>query len=234
MAPTVLQRLALAQRERVKRQEDELRGRTLSGKGGVKPVLTLVPEIVEIHEEVPETEPDVGSAPTVTDEMRSIPEAGPTAQYGCGHTYAAVFKHDFFGEVLEVQDEYLAARQSCGECMLAEVKPLLARCALCGFVIMPGEPVTAYMAGYEQKTEWVTRTPDGRGVLGCLRPNCCPVEPPVVGFWTLHGFKPLHLLTPEDAEELGVRIVGLDEAAADGGGKPDGDDDDPDDKKRWN
>lgn len=133
--------------------------------------------------------------PTPTDELAAIPLTDRRVTFRCGHVYAAAFMHNFYGELLQVWPDVLADRRQCGECMLASIAPLLARCARCGFSIVPGERVTVYAPEVATDPAWVTKTPDGLGVIGCLRPNCGPENVRFAGYWTEHGFKPLYLST---------------------------------------
>ncbi len=138
-------------------------------------------------------EADAG-VPTVTHEATDVLEAyvldDRKVRYACGHDYAVLFGHDFYGERLDVSDQYAAKREKCGDCMLAEIRPLLIRCCHCGRAIMPGEPVAAYGDNGMFRKEWCTGLPDSDAVLGCMRWNCCPSGGFFAGHWSVRGFVP--------------------------------------------
>lgn len=128
--------------------------------------------------------------PQVTDALAAYLLSDDRVRYACGHDYPTRFGHDFYGERLEVSEAYADKREQCGDCMLAEIKPLIIRCCACGAVIMPSEPVAAYADDGSFRKEWSTATPDGKSVLGCMRMDCCPSGGFFAGHWSTRGFVP--------------------------------------------
>lgn len=116
--------------------------------------------------------------PKPTDTCAVIDASGPETSYECGHRHPEHFAFDFYGEKIEMIDEYYAARKFCANCHLAELKKQIIRCAKCGFVIMPGDSIVLYRYDkrlVESRPEgWVTMIRTGRkkSVLACMRPDC--------------------------------------------------------------
>lgn len=131
--------------------------------------------------------------PEPTDALASVEETGRKVRFACGHRASKKFKIDFFGEVRAASDELLKKRERCGPCEAQRLAKIVARCALCGRAILPGEGVAAYADDPEYKETWKTRIgSDTQGVLGCLSMDCCPSGGFFAGHWTEEGFRPAH------------------------------------------
>lgn len=130
--------------------------------------------------------------PEPTDELAVVNRQGKRVHYACGHDDHVMYSHNFFGEVLTLTKKILAKREKCAECMLADVKPHIIRCAACGFAIMPGESVALYADNGKFNPKWAKTVGEGerRNVIGCLRWNCCPSGGFFAGYWTEQGFEP--------------------------------------------
>ncbi len=128
--------------------------------------------------------------PTCTDNLGVVKRAGKKVPYACGHIDSAKFRHDFYGEVREPTDEVFAAREKCGECMLASVMEVAIRCAACGFVIWPGDPVALYVDNSSFNVAWKKTIEEPPQVVGCFRRGCCPSGGYFAGHWSESGFKP--------------------------------------------
>ena len=146
----------------------------------------------EGSQDVPSGEPPPSETlpAAVTDTLEAYVLTDERVRFACGHDYATRFGHDFYGERMEVADSYAAMREKCGDCMLAEIKPLIIRCCACGHVIMPGEGVAAYGNDGSFNAAWCTELPDGKTVLGCMRRECCPSGGFFAGHWSSSGFRP--------------------------------------------
>jgi len=82
-----------------------------------------------MEEEMPEADPKV------------VAKTDEEVNFRCGHTGPAKFAHQVFGKEHQIKAEILGAREKCGECMLAEVKPHFEEatcCAVCGRIIFKG------------------------------------------------------------------------------------------------
>jgi len=148
-------------------------------------VIPIFPGITVPSPGVVEKPKDV---PKATDITSVVNQSGENVAYKCGHIYASSFAHDFYGEIWAVNGWFLAKRDRCGECMLAEVKTCTARCALCGFIIFPGESVALYPYNPSLNPAWITRV--GDRVVGCLRDICCSSPGSYAGYWDGEKFVP--------------------------------------------
>ncbi len=128
--------------------------------------------------------------PTCTDNLGVVKRAGKKVPYACGHIDSAKFRHDFYGEVREPTDEVFAAREKCGECMLASVKEFVIRCGACGFAILPGDPVALYVDAHHFSIVWKKIVREPPRVVGCMRWGCCPSGGFFAGHWSESGFEP--------------------------------------------
>lgn len=125
------------------------------------------------------------SMPPPSDTCTVENKTGQEIEYNCGHRCAKQFTISLFGESLEPSDAGHAQSELCAECLLAKLRPSIIRCALCGFGIMPGDRVAAYADNGKFKKEWKTTIGDGekKGVIGCMRWECCPSGGFFAGHW---------------------------------------------------
>lgn len=136
--------------------------------------------------------PDPADAPRAShDEIRAIPASDRQHQFECGHVGPKRYDLDLFGQVMKNSGE---TPRKCGKCLEDHLRRDVARCAVCGLVIFPGEGVAVYAPDSDFPSAWVTEV-DG-GVIGCLRMSCCPSGGFFAGHWTTEGFLPL---MPEDS-----------------------------------
>jgi len=119
------------------------------------------------------------------DEIRPVAASGEMKDFGCGHRGPKLYDLDLYGQVMRHNGK---VPDKCGECLTAELRAASCRCALCGLIIMPGDPVALYGPSSEFKRERVTRVRSG--VLGCLRWDCCPSGAFFAGHWTGKGLRP--------------------------------------------
>ncbi len=136
----------------------------------------------------PADESDV--LPEPTDVLGVKMREGDLVPYKCGHTAHERFTLDFYGIEAAPTDERLAERADCPDCEIERVRRTSIRCALCGHVILPGEPVALYVDDRKlfKKEAWKTLA-DGH-VVGCMRWDCCPSGGFFSGHWTPQGFRP--------------------------------------------
>jgi hypothetical protein len=107
--------------------------------------------------------------------------------YRCGHDGVADFSADIYGEVFAPRPEVLQAREKCPECMLAQLLAGTIRCAICGLLIPPNDPVALYRkCGKERSYAYAV----GDKVIGCLRDDCCPSGGFYAGRWSGKEFVP--------------------------------------------
>ncbi len=126
--------------------------------------------------------------PEPTDSCEVIDRSGPMTPYKCGHEDAYSYGLSLYGERIGLNEKFFAERPFCGDCGLAKWTGHMIRCALCGFGIMPGDPVALYAGGAKFRKEIATKV-DGQWV-GCLRWNCCPSGGFFAGHWTTNGYRP--------------------------------------------
>ena len=112
-------------------------------------------------------------------------KTGPEVEYLCGHRHAERFTLNMFGETFMPKSTTVAKRKLCSECQLERLKKVIIRCAACGFVIWPGEGVAVYADSRKFNKDWKTTIGDGKkkGVIGCLRWDCCPSGGFFAGHW---------------------------------------------------
>lgn len=131
--------------------------------------------------------------PEPTDTCAVVDVSGPEADYECGHRHPERFALNLYGEKIEMTDEGYSARKFCANCHLAELKKLIIRCAKCGFHIMPGDGVALYCYDKKlfKKSERITFVGEGdeKGVIGCMRWDCCPSGGFFAGHWTGDHFQ---------------------------------------------
>lgn len=127
--------------------------------------------------------------PAPTDRFEIVPKGDKKVRYACGHDGPKEYVGHFYGEEMEPSAEILKTREKCPDCQVAEMKPLVIRCAQCGLPIFPGAPVALYAGPAAAFTKgWATMV-DGQYV-GCLRWDCCPSGGFFSGHWTSKGFRP--------------------------------------------
>ncbi len=115
------------------------------------------------------------------------------ATFTCGHTGAAKFLHNFYGEEYEVNEQVFTKRDLCGECLLRETLVASIRCAVCGFIIMPSDGIALYNDNeHFRQDKTVTGTDDDRSAIACVRMGCCPSLGAFAGHWTHTGFAPAY------------------------------------------
>jgi len=149
--------------------------------------------------------------PEPTDVIAAIGSSWLKTRYACGHRYPRRYKIDFYGDVRAASAELLKKRERCGDCMAEHLKKVVARCALCGCAILPGEGVAAYADDPEYKEAWKTRIGrDKDGVIGCLGWDCCPTAGFFSGHWTEEGFRPAykHGSAMAEAMATGKPVIG--------------------------
>lgn len=137
------------------------------------------------------TQEPPSAPPQVSDECTVVPKSKDKVAFACGHEDFSVFAHNFFGAEFPVNAAFLRSRVKCGACMLAEVRPLLIHCAVCGRVIFPGDAVAVYDNDASFNKAWVTAADEkATGVIGCLRMDCCPSGGFFAGHWNGRSFEP--------------------------------------------
>jgi len=149
--------------------------------------------------------------PEPTDTLACVEERGWKARFACGHRAPRKFKIDFFGDARAPSDRLLKKRLRCGPCEAQRLKKIVARCALCGSAILPGDGVAVYADDPEYKEAWKTRVgSDKKGVLGCLFTDCCPTGGFFGGHWTEDGYKPAykHGSAMAEAMATGKAVIG--------------------------
>jgi hypothetical protein len=119
--------------------------------------------------------------PAVTETCRVIPVGWEKAAYKCGHIGPINATFDLYGQKYFCNQELLAGREKCPECLHDEQLKSVIRCCQCGFPILPGSGVIRYGDISSYKKEWTTV--DGGGALGCLRVDCCDNPFAVSGNW---------------------------------------------------
>lgn len=130
---------------------------------------------------------DDASAPQAQhDEIRWLPATEELHDYPCGHRAPKFFDYDIFGRIIQTRRDEPAPK--CPDCILAEMASVFCRCALCGQVIHPGEPVALYAPSRKFRREWVTEVK--AGVIGCLGWDCCPSGGFFAGHWLKGKFRP--------------------------------------------
>lgn len=106
--------------------------------------------------------------------------------YACGHKGSRKFSISLFGGKLKT----ISQKRHCSNCFLNLLKKVAIRCAVCGFGIMPGDGVAVYSAENEFLAGVMYTKTENKGVIGCMRMNCCPTGGFFAGHWTENGFKP--------------------------------------------
>lgn len=122
-----------------------------------------------------------------TDELLVIDKAKwRSRNYSCGHKDARWFRINVHGS----ESEKIKDNKLCSYCFIEDIKQHLIRCPVCGFGILPGDPVALYdLVGIDRRMNNI-KIIQGKSVLGCLRRNCCPTGGFFAGHWTRSGFKP--------------------------------------------
>jgi len=145
------------------------------------------------------------------DTIEAVPDSDERIAYDCGHRGPIKFHFDIFGEAIETDERRLREEHACcPDCIVAEMRLDIIRCALCGHFISPGMPVAAYGEGSDIRVEWATRIPDG-GYIGCMRWDCCPSGGFFAGHWLGRGgFRPAfeHGCAAAEAMATGEMVVG--------------------------
>ena len=144
------------------------------------------------------------------DTIEAVPDSDERIAFDCGHTGPVRFHYVIFGEAFETDEARLRKEHKrCPDCIVAEMRQEIIRCALCGHFILPGDSVACYGSGSDIRDEWATRTPDG-GYIGCMRWDCCPSGGFFAGHWQgREGFKPAfeHGCAAAQAMATGETIV---------------------------
>lgn len=128
--------------------------------------------------------------PAVKETCEVIPESDERVQYQCSHSGWKAFRVSFWGEEIAPAPEFIEKREKCPDCMLEEALRVTIRCALCGFIIGPGDHVALYHDDGSFKTEWVSR--HGEAAIGCMRWDCCPSGGFHAGKWDGKQFVPAY------------------------------------------
>ncbi|MBD3251804.1 hypothetical protein GF380_05145 [Candidatus Uhrbacteria bacterium] len=107
----------------------------------------------------------------------------PRIRYDCGHR-APRFHINAYGERIDV-----LTRERCGTCTLAYLESVSARCACCGLILTPGDPVAAFILNPEDERDCPPYARIGVGdtptQLVCLRANdICALGCDLSGWWT--------------------------------------------------
>jgi hypothetical protein len=119
------------------------------------------------------------------DEIRSIAASDDLKDFVCGHRGPRFYDMDLYGQVLHNNG---TSPEKCGQCCVKWFQTGTCRCARCGLIIFPGDPVALYGPSADFKPERVTEVPSG--VIGCLRWDCCPSGGFFAGHWTGKDFCP--------------------------------------------
>jgi hypothetical protein len=126
--------------------------------------------------------------PKPKDACAATDRAGGKVTYACGHEDHETFALDLYGEKIALTEKFFKDRPFCGDCFIAEIVAASCRCAKCGLIIQPGEPVALYGGPRRAfRKEWATKH-DGQ-FIGCLRGDCCPSGGFFAGYWTPEGFQ---------------------------------------------
>ncbi len=112
--------------------------------------------------------------------------------FECGHTGPTWF----YAHVYGLPGDRIDNIDECPSCYVKRLKDQVARCAICGLPIFPGNDVVLYQ-GDHHKIRYDIATIVNNKVMGCLRINCCPPFTPLAGSWTLGGFEPASSVWPE-------------------------------------
>lgn len=109
--------------------------------------------------------------------------------YQCGHSGPRRAEFILFGDqILFKGQQEIDSSEMCPDCLLEELKATSLQCCLCGCPILPHASVAVYNPSMEGiNKEWARYVE--RGVVGCLRPNCCPTTGFYAGKWTGLGFE---------------------------------------------
>jgi len=123
-----------------------------------------------------------------TDDFCAVEQEGDPVDYKCGHSYAAKFAMNIYGQIMRPSAGYWEKRERCGDCEVNMFRELTRRCGCCGHVIMPDRKVSTYgiTPSFRQKdgVEIINHQDGSRSVMGCLRMNCCPTGGLYYGTWT--------------------------------------------------
>jgi len=119
------------------------------------------------------------------DEIRPVVASEELKDFACGHRGPKLYHLDLYGQVLHSNG---TSPDTCGQCCAERFRADSCRCALCGLIIFPGDPVALYAPSPDFKRARVTEVKSG--VLGCMRWDCCPCGGYFAGHWTGKGFRP--------------------------------------------
>lgn len=122
--------------------------------------------------------------PKSTDVCVVSNESEEQRTYACGHEGSATFRLNMYG----IESAKFDQRERCPACWVARVEKYVARCALCGLPIFPGDGV----ALYHESSPGLRRdigTKIGDSFAGCMRWDCCPSGGFFAGHWTEEGFR---------------------------------------------
>lgn len=106
----------------------------------------------------------------------------------------------FLGDVSFLKNEI---DTQCPECWLAFFQKHAIRCSLCGYGIIPGDPVALYGKG-SPGVRLDMATFVGKDAIGCLLSGRCLSNGLFAGRWTKEGFKPLYGDSVEGKEATGT------------------------------
>jgi len=120
----------------------------------------------------------------IHDEIRPVAASEELKDFACGHRGPKLYHLDLYGSVMRSNG---VSPDKCGQCCAEMFRSTSCRCALCGLVIFPGDPVALYGPSRQFQPERVTEVRSG--VIGCLRWDCCPSGGFFAGHWTGKGFR---------------------------------------------
>lgn len=102
-------------------------------------------------------------------------------KYDCGHVGPRHFVLRIWGRQVYPADKKRG--EKCPDCCVQLLKTEAIRCCLCGFAILPGEPIAVYNVDSVQPKDFDFTIIDGCS-LGCMMWDCCPSGGFFAGHWT--------------------------------------------------
>jgi hypothetical protein len=130
--------------------------------------------------------PSDDGAAALPDGVAIVSLSEKTTKYSCGHIGYEMFKVVFYGQTDEAiwpRDDRAGRRIKCPACMVVELFSKTNRCALCGSVIMPSDPVAKYKINTANRKFLTDANTLGDDCIGCLRNDCCPSGGFFAGHW---------------------------------------------------
>jgi len=108
--------------------------------------------------------------------------------YACGHRDVHVFALNFHGRIIKMKLRHLLKREKCGDCRIAELEKIAARCVLCDNVILPGDAIRLCDVREDQPSyATIVQTPHGLCAVGCMGIDCAEDGLAYCGNWSAEG-----------------------------------------------